>query len=68
MDWRNWSEKRLQHKLFPVKFSKILKMSFLKNICERLLLGYNQLKPNDTNLKTICFKHYGVFSLLLPKP
>ena len=34
----NFIEKRLQHRFFPVKFEKILRTLFLKNICEQLLL------------------------------
>ena len=34
----NFIKKRLQHSCFPVKFAKFLRTSFLKNICERLLL------------------------------
>ena len=31
-------KKKLQHRCFPVKFTKLLRTSYLKNICERLLL------------------------------
>ena len=34
-----WSKKRLQHRCFPVKFSKSLRIPTMKKICERLLLG-----------------------------
>ena len=49
-------KKRLQHRCFPVKFAKFLKTSFLKNICERLLLD------------CVCFvKLSSVFSFLWRK-
>ena len=32
-------KKRLQHRCFPVKFTKPLRLPILKNICERLLLN-----------------------------
>ena len=39
---RTWSlkffTKKLQHRCFPVKFAKLLRIPILKNICERLLL------------------------------
>ena len=35
----NFVKKRLQHRCFPVKFSKFLRTPILKNICEQLLLG-----------------------------
>ena len=31
-------KKRLQHKCFPVKFTKLLRTPILKNICKRLVL------------------------------
>ena len=31
-------QKRLQHKCFPVKFAKLLRISILYNICKQLLL------------------------------
>ena len=31
-------KKRLQHKCFPVKFAKLLRIPILRNICKRLLL------------------------------
>ena len=34
----NFIEKRLQHRRFPVKSSKLLRTPILRNICERLLL------------------------------
>ena len=34
----NFIKKRLQHKCFPVKFAKSLRIPILKNICERLFL------------------------------
>ena len=34
----NFNKKRLQHWCFPVKLSKFLRTSILKNICERLIL------------------------------
>ena len=34
----NFIKKRFQHWCFPVKFSKFLRTSILKNICERLIL------------------------------
>ena len=33
-------KKRLQHKYFPVKFAKFLRIPIFKNICERLLLQW----------------------------
>ena len=34
----NFIKKKLQHWCFPVKFTKFLRTSILKNICERLIL------------------------------
>ena len=34
----NFIKKRLQHRCFPMKFAKFLRIPILKNICERLLL------------------------------
>ena len=34
----NFIKKRLQHKCFPVKFAKCLRITILENICERLFL------------------------------
>ena len=34
----NLIKNRLHHRCFPVKFTKYLRKSILKNICERLLL------------------------------
>ena len=34
----NFIKKRLQNRCFPVKFAKFLRTSFLRDICERLLL------------------------------
>ena len=34
----NFTEKRFQHKCFPVKFAKVFRTPILKNICERMLL------------------------------
>ena len=36
----NFIKERLQHRCFPVKFEKFLRTTFLKNICERLLLSF----------------------------
>ena len=40
---------RLQHRRFPVKFTKYLRIPVLKNICERLLLPitYSSKFPKD---------------------
>ena len=35
-------EKKLQRRCFPVNIAKCLKTSILKNICERLLLKFNE--------------------------
>ena len=35
---RNFITMKLQHRCFPVKFAKLLRIPILKNICERLLL------------------------------
>ena len=35
----NFSNKRLQHRCFPMKFAKVLRTHILKNICEQLLLN-----------------------------
>ena len=42
----NFLKKRLQHWCFPVKFAKILATPILKNICERLLLGFVKLSTH----------------------
>ena len=34
----NFITKKVQHRCFPVKFAKFLRIPILKNICERLLL------------------------------
>ena len=34
---KNYVKKRLQHKCFPAKFTKFLRTTISKNICERLL-------------------------------
>ena len=36
----NFIKKKLQHKCFPVKFTKVLRAPILKNICEGLLLYF----------------------------
>ena len=36
----SFTKKRLQHRCFPVKFSKFLRLPILKNVCERMLLAY----------------------------
>ena len=43
---RNFIKKKFQHRCFPVKFVKLLRIPILKNICERLLLHshYNYLR------------------------
>ena len=38
----NYIEKKLQHRCFPVNIAKSLKKSILKNVCERLLLKFNE--------------------------
>ena len=35
---KQFIEKRLQHRCFPMKFPQFLRTTILKNICERLLL------------------------------
>ena len=37
----NFIKKRLQHRWFPVKFVEFSRTPIFKNICERLLLGFN---------------------------
>ena len=37
----NFIKKRLQHRCFPVKFAKFLRIPILKNICKRLLRSHN---------------------------
>ena len=44
-------KKRLQHRCFPMKFTKFLRTPFLKKICERLLLN------EVTKSLTKSFKH-----------
>ena len=39
---KNFVKKRLQHRCFPVKFAKLLRMPTLKNISQRLLLYMRQ--------------------------
>ena len=36
----NFTEKRIQHRYFPVKFAEFLRIPTLKNICELLLLSW----------------------------
>ena len=38
LQYSNFIKERLQHRYFPVNIVKLLKIPFLKNICERLLL------------------------------
>ena len=49
----NFFKRRLQRRCFPVKFVKFLRTSTLKNICERLLLLWN-------NTSTILASAYAV--------
>ena len=37
-------KKRLQDRCFPVNIAKFLKTSIFKNICKRLLQGWNQME------------------------
>ena len=39
--------KRLQHRCFPGKFVKFLRTFMLKNICQRLLLGFFFISPEN---------------------
>ena len=39
-----FNKKMLQHRCFPVKFAKFLKVPILKNICKGLLLNFGTLK------------------------
>ena len=52
---RNFIQKRLQHKCFPVNLAKILRTPVLKNICERLVL--------DTSWVILCINLSQMYSL-----
>ena len=47
-------KKRLQHKCFPVKFAKLLRTPFFKNICKRLLL--------EVFYKKAVLKNFAIFT------
>ena len=40
----NFTEMRMQHRCFPVKFAEFLRIPTLKNICERLLLPWRSCR------------------------
>ena len=46
----NFIKKRLQPRCFPVKFSKFLRTTILRNICERLLLSFLEFKQLNHNV------------------
>ena len=52
---RNFIQKRLQHRCFPVNLAKILRTPVLKNICERLVL--------DTSWVILCINLSQMYSL-----
>ena len=50
----NFIKKRLHHRFFPVKFTKVLRAPILKNICERLLLFLQEFEQNNPKCSLIC--------------
>ena len=46
--------KRLQHKCFPVKFAKLLRIPILRNICKQLLL--------EVFYKKVVLKNFAIFT------
>ena len=57
-------KKRLQHRCFPVKVAKFLRIPILKNICERLLVNIVKRYHYLYSLKTLQFiyQHLPYFS------
>ena len=47
-------KKRLQHRCFPANIAKFLTTTFLKNICERLLLKSEYIKKWNQRKQVFC--------------
>ena len=60
-------KKRLEHKCFPVKFAKFLRMSILKNICQLLLLiAVTRARLHNHFFLRLSLSFYAVRKLLDP--
>ena len=57
-------KKRLQHKCFPMKFAKLIRIPILRNICKRLLLEVFMKKAVPKNFAIFTGRKKPVISVL----